>query len=303
MGSMSEALQRAITARGGEVRVKASVRSILVEAGVAMGVELRSGERLTARAVLSNLDKAATFFGLVGEAALGADDAAAIRGVEQRGAYMHLLFRLRGLPRFAAPWARFNRDPRTRFLTAMVPDPEQVQAGYEQCARGEIPEYAPVSLQIPSVLDPSLAPAGQHIGTSYGFYFPCEAARADRGRLRDEMATRVVARIEEHFPGFRDLIVEQAVFSSDHFAAMHGATNGDFTHGLIHPDQMLGGRALMAGSAHATPIAGLYLCGAACHPGPGVTFLPGYGAAHEVLDALAGADTPAGRDGQVRKVA
>ena len=67
---------------------------------------------------------------------------------------------------------------------------------------------------------------------------------------------------------------------------MQGATNGDFTHGLIHPDQMIGGRLLVPGSAHATPVPGLYLCGASCHPGPGVTFLPGYGAAYEVMAAL-----------------
>ena len=64
------------------------------------------------------------------------------------------------------------------------------------------------------------------------------------------------------------------------------AGDGDFTHGLIHPEQMIGGRLLVPGSAHATPIAGLYLCGASCHPGPGVTFLPGYGAAYEVAAAL-----------------
>ena len=28
---------------------------------------------------------------------------------------------------------------------------------------------------------------------------------------------------------------------------MQGATNGDFTHGLIHPEQMIGGRLLVAG--------------------------------------------------------
>jgi phytoene dehydrogenase-like protein len=61
---------------------------------------------------------------------------------------------------------------------------------------------------------------------------------------------------------------------------------GDFTHGLIHPEQMMGDRLLVPGSAHATPIANLYLCGASCHPGPGVTFLPGYGAAYEVAAAL-----------------
>jgi phytoene dehydrogenase-like protein len=283
MGSLSEALQRAIEARGGVVRLRAPVRRIVVEHDKAIGVELRNGERITARAVLSNLDKPATFLGLVGEEHLPADYAARVRAVEHRGAYMHVLFKLRTLPEHAPPWTHLNRDPRTRFLTALVPDPEEVQAGYEACVRGEVPALAPISLQIPTVLDPTLAPPGYHIGTSYGFYFPCDAPREERGRLRDAMAERIVARLEERMPGFRSSIVEQAVFSSDHFATMHGATNGDFTHGLIHPEQMIGGRATMDGSAHATPIAGLYLCGAACHPGPGVTFLPGYGAAHALL--------------------
>jgi phytoene dehydrogenase-like protein len=94
------------------------------------------------------------------------------------------------------------------------------------------------------VLDPTLAPEGYHLGTAYGFYFPCEAPKQARGKLRDEMAERIIDRISEVYPGFRALIVESAVFSSDHFATMQGATGGDFTHGLIHPDQMLGARVL-----------------------------------------------------------
>lgn len=144
-------------------------------------------------------------------------------------------------------------------------------------------------MQIPTVMDESLAPPGFHIATTYGFFFPCDAPREERGRLRDEMAERILDRLSEVLPDLRDCIVERAVFSSDHFAAMQGATNGDFTHGLIHPEQMIGGRLLVVGSAHATPIPGLYICGASCHPGPGVTFLPGYGAAYEAAAELSSA--------------
>jgi phytoene dehydrogenase-like protein len=100
------------------------------------------------------------------------------------------------------------------------------------------------------------------------------------------MAERIIDRIEAVYPGFRELIVDSAVFSSDHFETMQGATGGDFTHGMIHPEQMLGGRTLVPGSSHRTPIENLFLCGASCHPGPGVTFLPGYGCAAEVGDAM-----------------
>jgi phytoene dehydrogenase-like protein len=286
MGSLSEALCRSIAEKGSEVRLKAPVKRVLIDGGRVVGVELRDGQCLTARAVLSNLDKPATLFGLVGREHLDAATIARVESVEHRGAYMHLLFKLKRLPSYGPPFEYLNADPRTRFNTTLVPDPELQQASYEACRRGEVPEHPAVGMQIPTVMDPTLAPEGFHIATTYGFFFPCEAPREVRGRLRDAMAERILDRLSEFLPDLRDCIVERAVFSSDHFAAMQGATNGDFTHGLIHPDQMIGGRLLVSGSAHATPLAGLYLCGASCHPGPGVTFLPGYGAAYEVAEAL-----------------
>src|SRR5262245_48096730 len=286
MGMLSEALARSIADKGGEVRLKSPVRRVLIEHGRAIGVELRDGHRITARAVLSNLDKAATCLGLVGREHLDTATIERIERVEQRGAFMHLLFKLHRLPCYGPPFEHLNADPLTRFNTTLVPDPELQQASYEACRRGEVPEHPAVGMQIPTVMDPSLAPPGFHIATTYGFFFPCEAPREQRGKLRDAMAEKIIDRLSEFLPDLRDCIVERAVFSSDHFATMQGATNGDFTHGLIHPDQMIGARLLVPGSAHATPIRDLYLCGASCHPGPGVTFLPGYGAAHEVAEAL-----------------
>ena len=283
MGSLSEALTRSIEAKGGEVRLKQQVKRIVVEEGRAVGVELRNGQLLRSRVVLSNLDKPATFLRLLGEEHLPSEYVARVRKIEHRGAWVHLLFKLDALPEYGGEWSSLNRDIHARFGGAMVPDPEQMQASYEACLRGELPAHVPVAFQFPSIEDPSLAPPGHHIASAYGFFFPCEAPDAERGKLRDEMAERVIDRICQYMPDFRKHIVERAVFSSDHFAAMHGATNGDFTHGLIHPEQMLAERASFEGSAHATPLPGLYLCGAACHPGPGVTFLPGYNCAHEVI--------------------
>ena len=255
-GSLSEALRRSIVDHGGEVRTRTAVHRILIEEGRAAGVELRGGERIAGRVVLSNLDKPATLLGLVGREHLDVTTVGAVESIEHRGAYVHLVFKLRRLPRYGPPFEHLNADSRTRFNTTIVPDPELQQASYEACRRGEVPMHPPVGMQIPTVMDPTLAPEGFHIATIYGFFFPCEAPREERGRLRDEMAERVLDRLSEFLPDLRDCIVDKAVFSSDHFAAMHGATNGDFTHGLIHPDQMLGARLLVPGSAHATPVRG-----------------------------------------------
>jgi len=285
MGSLCEALASSIEAKGGEIRLKQSVARIVVEDGRAVGVELRNGEVLRSKVVLSNLDKPATFLRLLDESLLPDELVQGVKAIEHKGAWVHLLFKLDGLPEYGGEWAALNGDVHARFGGAMVPDPEEMQASYDACLRGELPEHVPIAFQIPSIMDPSLAPAGFHVASAYGFFFPCDAPDSERGKLRDEMAERVIDRISSYLPDFRSRIVERAVFSSDHFAAMHGATNGDFTHGLIHPEQMLAARSSVPGSAHATPVDGLYLCGAACHPGPGVTFLPGYGCAKEVLES------------------
>jgi len=287
MGAMSEALVRSLQAAGGEIRMKSSVDRILVEEGRAVGVSLQGGEEICARVVLSNLDKPATFGRLVGEDYLDDSLASNIAKAEHRGAYVHMLFRLDGLPSYAGEWASLNPDIHNRFGGAMVNAPEVLQASFETCDAGELPDWMPVAFQIPSIVDPSLAPEGQHIASAYGFCFPCKAPKELRGALLDRAAEQVIDQICSYMPDFRERIVDRAVFSSDHFATMHGATEGDFTHGLIHPENMLGERTLVAGSAHRTPIEGLYLCGAACHPGPGVTFLPGYNCGREVSREMA----------------
>jgi phytoene dehydrogenase-like protein len=282
MGSLCESLARTLSAAGGEIRLKSSVNHILMEEGRAVGVVMKDDTIIRARVILSNLDKPATFEGLVGVQHLSRELAESVARAEHRGAYVHMLFRLDGLPSYGGPWRYLNKDVHNRFGGAMVASPEVLQDSFETCERGELPEWLPVAFQIPSIMDATLAPAGQHIASAYGFCFPCTAPRSERGKLRDAVAERVIDQICSYMPDFREKIIDQAVFSSDHFVSMHGATEGDFTHGLIHPENMLGGRALVEGSAHATPIPGLFLCGSACHPGPGVTFLPGYNCGHEV---------------------
>jgi phytoene dehydrogenase-like protein len=295
LGRLSECLTEQIEALGGEVRLKQNVSSILVQDNQAVGVELKNGQRFYADTIISNLDKQATFNHLLADHTLAPADQQKVDAFTHRGAFVHMLFKLKGLPTYSKHLDKLNKIPGALFGGAMVLDPEQLQDSYEACLRGELPEHIPLAFQVPTVHDSSLAPPGYHIATAYGFYFPCEAAKDKRGKLRDQMAEKIIDHICVHMPNFRSLIVDQAIFSSDHFASMQGVTNGDWTHGLLHPDQMIGERCLIEGTGHTTPVANLFLCGASCHPGPGVTFLPGYNCAHEIMAASAaqGATTSA----------
>lgn len=293
LGKLSDSLTEQIEALGGEVRLKQQVSRILVENEAATGVELKNGEQLFADVIISNLDKPATFNRLLGGEALAQAYQQKVDAFEHRGAFVHMLFKLKGLPQYSEHLSKLNGIPGARFGGAMVIDPEEMQASYEACTRGELPDKVPLAFQIPTVVDSSLAPSGFHIASAYGFYFPCDAEKSQRGKLRDHMGDKIIDHISLHMPDFKELIVDQAIFSSDHFASMHGVSNGDWTHGLLHPDQMIGERCIIEGSGHTTPIKNLFLCGASCHPGPGVTFLPGYNCAHEVLAQVGQKTTPA----------
>src|SRR5262249_57653310 len=131
-------------------------------------------------------------------------------GGERGGAFVPLLFKRRRLPGWGPPFDPLTAAPGTGFNPPPAPDPELQRASYEACRRGGVPEHPPVGMQIPTVMDPSLAPEGFHIATTYGFFFPCEAPKEDRGRLRDEMAERIIDRLSEFLPDLRDCIVERA---------------------------------------------------------------------------------------------
>jgi phytoene dehydrogenase-like protein len=97
------------------------------------------------------------------------------------------------------------------------------------------------------------------------------------------MANKMIDRINKYAPNFREAIIDKAVLTPLWYEQVFGATGGDFNHGVLHPDQMLNFRPVIGWSGYKTPVGNLYLCGSGCHPGAGVTSVPGYNSAREVL--------------------
>ncbi|MBW2380605.1 MAG: NAD(P)/FAD-dependent oxidoreductase [Deltaproteobacteria bacterium] len=138
------------------------------------------------------------------------------------------------------------------------------------------------------MIDPTVAPAGYHTATLFSHYFPYDTPK---DRLREDaaiMADRAIEQIARYAPNFRDSIVDKLVLTHNYFEKTFGITGGDFCHGLIEPGQMFASRPVPGHADYRTPIDNLYMCGAACHPGPGVTCVPGYNSARAVIADLAG---------------
>ena len=284
IGAMSEHVRALFETNGGELRRHVKATRIITAGGRVRGVQLGDDEEVIAPVVVSNLDPTATFMRLIDRHELPDGFARRVEAIDHRAAYFQIHFALSGLPEYAPPYDMLNEGALRRNVT-MFGTPEQMQADFEGCRRGQVPSSPSFNLAIPTLEEPGLAPSGKHAASSFAFYFPIEAPGATQTQLRDEMAANMVAKIAAVAPNFPDLVDRQFNYPAYTYELMFGCTGGDFTHGLLQPQFMGPFRPGPRGwPDNPVPVEGLYLCGAGCHGGPGVTFIPGYNCGYAVLE-------------------
>ncbi|MCW2651537.1 MAG: hypothetical protein QOE41_4072 [Mycobacterium sp.] len=284
IGALTTHLQELLSCTGGELRLRTTVQEVLVTDGRVVGVRTEDGSTITAPVVVSAVAPDVTVNGLVDPNALPADVRERFSRIDHRGSYLQMHFALDGTPEFAAPYELLN-DPAMQSTIGLFSTPEELQQQWEDCRRGIVPADPAVGMQIPSVHDPELAPDGKHAASAFSLWFPIEESHAEYGRLKTEMGQRVIDKINRLAPNFERLITRHTTFTPRHMGTMFGAPGGDYCHGLLHPDQIGMNRPGPRGFVD-QPIGlrGLYLASAGCHGGPGITFVPGYNAARQVLD-------------------
>ena len=284
IGALSEALAKSVEDRGGRVQYGAVVKRVLIEDGKAKGVELKSGEKITAHVVLSSLDARTTFLGLVGEEHLPSDFVHQVKEIDYRNGYIQIHMTLKELPEFTGH-LKFANENNIRWLMAYIPSPEHIARHWEQYRRGQVPDDPVSYCAFPSVMDPSLAPSGYHTCTIFSPFFPHDVPEGKLKELSELMAQRAISQIAKHAPNFPAAIIDKAILTHRYFENTCGVTGGDYSSGLIHPEQMWDRRPVLGWANYTTPVENLFMCGSACHPGPGVTCVPGYNCANVVLKA------------------
>ncbi len=283
MGAISDAIAAAGRGHGMAIRTGAEVTRISVRGGRAAGVVLAGGEELTAPVVLSGADPKRTFLSLVDRAELPGDFLAAVAAIKMDGpcAKVNLVLdaepRVRGMPPDAGPGRRA--------LFTLPPEAAVADACYDRAKRGELAEADQlfVDCVVASAVDGSLAPAGRHVMTCFVQYVPYRLAGSDWDSQRDGLGDRVVARIGRFAPNVPGAVVARQVLTPLDLERTYGLTEGNIFHGDVRPDQLFHMRPVPGWARYATPVPGLYLCGAGAHPGGGVTGAPGRNAARRVL--------------------
>jgi len=282
MISFTEALRRNFEEKKGEVKLNTRVKKILVEKGKAVGVELENGERITSKIVVSNLDAYATMIKLVGEESLPEYFATMVKNIHYKNPFLQLFLTLKELPEFKGEYASFN-EGQTRWCVSHLTSEDHIERSWDAVKYNRIPDDPPWLIGIHSMQDESFAPKGSHSCTVFGQYFPVMAPKDQIKGLLEKQADMIIDNITKDAPNFKDSIIDKLVWSPFDYERVFENTNGDFDHGTFEVGQMLDLRPVAGWSNYKTPVEGLYLCGAATHPGWGVTAINGYNSATTIL--------------------
>ncbi|MBM4442967.1 MAG: NAD(P)/FAD-dependent oxidoreductase [Candidatus Rokubacteria bacterium] len=282
MGGLTQALAASARDRGAVIRCEADVARILVRDGRATGVALRTGEEFHAPIVASNADARVTYLGLLDRRELPADLVEAVERISYDSASLKINVALAELPDFTAvPGVR--AAPHHRGTIHICPDQDYIERAYDDAKYGRTSAAPVLECTIPSVVDPSVAPPGQHLMSMFVQYAPYHLRSGSWDTERDAFADRCFDLLNDYAPNFKRSVIARQVLAPPDLERVFGLTGGNIFQGAMTLGQLFAFRPALGYTGYRTPIRGLYVCGSAAHPGGGVMGIPGLNAAREIL--------------------
>jgi phytoene dehydrogenase-like protein len=241
------------------------------------GVLLEDGATISARTVICNADPKRLLAMLEDFDALPAEYRRRLERWDVRSPVVKLNVGLHRFPTFTA--AADGLAPERAMIT-ITPGMEAAQAAVEASRQGE-PAIGFAELYFQSAYDASVVPPGKQVMSVFAQYAPYELAEGTWESRRAEIGELVLDAIAAYAPDVRECVDELEVLGPPDIEERIGLAGGHIFQGQALPQQMWD-RRLEA----ETPIEGLYLCGAATHPGGSVIALNGRIAAMGALARL-----------------
>jgi phytoene dehydrogenase-like protein len=283
MGAITQAMAKAAAERGVEIRVDSPVREVLVEAGRAVGVVTEKGEAIRARAVISNLNPKLLYGSLIDPNALPQDFRERIAHWRCGSGTFRMNVALSELPDFKALPGRSLAEHHTSGII-MAPSLAYMDQAYLDAKAGGWSKRPIVEMLIPSTLDDSLAPPGQHVASLFCQHVaPVLPNGASWDDHREQVADVMIDLVNSHAPNFKASVLGRQIMSPLDLERTFGLIGGDIFHGALSLDQMFSARPMLGHGDYRGPLKGLYMCGSGTHPGGGVTGAPGHNAAREII--------------------
>ncbi len=283
MGGLTQALAKAATDLGVEIRTEAEVARILVENGSATGVVLAGGDELRARNVASSVDCRLTFETFLEPSLLPPEFLAEIQRIDYSSASAKINVALSALPNFAAVPGS-SAGPQHRGTIHLCPDQDFIERGYDDAKYGRFSRDPIVECTIPSSVDPTVAPPGKHLMSMFCQYAPYTLKDGVwDDTARNAFADRCFDMVEQYAPGFKASVIDRQVLSPPDIERTFNLTGGNIFQGSMNLNKLFMFRPAPGFADYRTPVKHLFLCGAAAHPGGGVMGAAGANAARTML--------------------
>jgi phytoene dehydrogenase-like protein len=281
MGAITQAMAKAARGHGVDIVTDAGVREVIVERDRAVGIVLDNGETVRAKYVASSVNPKLLYTRLLPADALPAEFLNRIQNWRNGSGTFRMNVALNAAPSFIAlPGAGDHLS------AGIIIGPS---LGYMDRAWQDARAYGwsrepVVEVLIPSMLDDTLCPPGQHVASLF-----CQhvAPQLPEGRSwddhREEVADLMIATVDKYAPGFATSVIGRQILSPLDLERQFGLLGGDIFHGALTLNQLFSARPMLGHADYRGPLKGLYHCGAGAHPGGGVTGAPGHNAARVIL--------------------
>jgi len=282
MAALTQALAKAATEAGAEIRTNSEVASVSVKDGKAIGVVLTNGEELPAWTTVSSADPGVTFLELLAYGELEPGFLGKIRNYRAHGTVAKVHLALSALPKFTG----LDEGDVCEKLSGRIhigPDIDYLERAFDAAKYGDFSPQPYLDITIPTLTDPSLAPNGAHVMSIHAQFAPFKLKDGDWNSRREELGDAVVNILSDYAPNLKESIVARQVVTPLDLEKTYGLSGGHIHHGEMSLDQLFAFRPLIGWARYRTPIKGLYLCGAGTHPGGGVTGAPGLNASREII--------------------
>jgi phytoene dehydrogenase-like protein len=286
MGAITQAMAKSARAQGADIETEAGVREVIIEKGRATGVVLDDGRTIRARAVVSNLNPRLLYDKLIPDTALPPAFLARMKHWKCGSGTFRMNVALSELPSFTALPGREQADHHTAGII-LAPTLAYMDRAYDDARKFGWSREPIVEMLIPSTLDDSLAPKGQHVASLFCQHVAPELPDGSSwDDHRDTVADLMIATVDKYAPGFKQSVIARKALTPLDLERDFGLIGGDIFHGAMSLDQIFSARPMLGYADYRSPVAGLYLCGSGTHPGGGVTGAPGHNAAKVIAGDL-----------------
>jgi len=283
MGGLTQALARAATDLGVEIKTEAEVAKIVTKGDTAIGVTLANGDVYYAKKIASCVDMHHTFERFMDPAILPDNFRAAMGRIAYDSASVKINVAIDRLPSFAALPGR-EAGPQHHGTVHFCPTQDFIERAYDDAKYGYPSKEPVVEMCLPSSLDDTIAPPGKHLASMFVQYAPYTLKDGPwTDAIKNEFADRCFDIVEQYAPGFKSSVMDRQILTPVDIEETFGLTGGNIFQGTMPMHNLYMFRPVPGYANYKTPIKNLYMCGSAAHPGGGVMGAPGWNAARVML--------------------